>query len=184
MCLRFREDKTTQAAARLLKSGGGEMPYISLIKLLYFADRKALVELGRPISYDLFVSMPKGPVLSRTFDLIASEPDPSDDRPSYWRQYISEPRNYTVALLSEPPNGQLSPAEEEVLDQVFQEFGHFDRWTLVRLSHELPEWSDPHGSSVPIAIRSILVHQGVSSEDAGAIIRDLEAETAAESLLE
>src|SRR5947199_6070444 len=99
--LRFREDKTTQAAARLLKRRGGRMPYLSLIKLLYFADRKALLELGRPISYDLFVSMPHGPVLSRTLDLITGEPDPKN--PSYWGKYISEPENYHVRMLLDPP---------------------------------------------------------------------------------
>src|SRR5438876_12443906 len=114
--LKFREDRTTQAAARLLKRRGGRMPYLSLIKLLYLADRKALLELGRPISYDLFVSMPHGPVLSRTLDLITGEPDPKD--PSYWRKYISGPENYHVRLLSEAPNDRLSTAEETILDRV------------------------------------------------------------------
>ena len=48
-------------AARLLKLHGAAMPYLKLIKLLYLADRQALLELGRPISCDLFVSMPHGP---------------------------------------------------------------------------------------------------------------------------
>ena len=75
------------------------MPYMSLIKLLYLADRRALFNHGRPISYDFFVSMPHGPVLSRTYGLIIEEPDP--DQPSYWRTYISEPDNYKVELTQD-----------------------------------------------------------------------------------
>ena len=126
MHLKYREDKTTQAAARLLRLSNGRMPYMSLIKLLYFADRRALLQPGRPISYDLFVSMPHGPVLSRTYDLITDEPDP--DNPSYWRQYISEPERYEVCLLGDVPDDQLSPAEEAILDSVFNEVGQLNQW--------------------------------------------------------
>ena len=181
MPLRFREDRTTQAAARLLRLRGAKMPYLSLIKLLYLADRKALLDLGRPISYDLFVSMPHGPVLSRTLDLITTEPDP--DRPSYWREYISEPKDYEVSLLKDAPNDQLSPAIEEILDEVFRRYGHLDRWALRDYTHTLPEWEDPEGSSVLIPVREVLIQQGVSPEDAEAICKDLGAEALAEHVL-
>lgn len=181
MPLRFREERTTQAAARLLKLHGGEMPYLKLIKLLYFADREALLQFGRPISYDLFVSMPHGPVLSRTLNLITDEPDP--DRESYWRHYISEPHDYSVRLLGAAPNDQLSQAEEALLDSVFEKFGQLSKWQLRDLSHDLPEWRDPNGSSVPISIRDILLGQGVSEADAAAIEQELEALTIAEKLL-
>ena len=92
------------------------MSYMKLLKLLYLADRQALLELGRPITFDRFVAMPHGPVLSRTCDLITSEPDPLG--PTYWGRYISAPSNYEVGLLGEVPNDQLSPAEEAILDSV------------------------------------------------------------------
>ena len=38
----FNQPKATQAAARRLKSRGGRMSYMKLIKLLYLADREAL----------------------------------------------------------------------------------------------------------------------------------------------
>lgn len=178
MPLHFREDRTTQAAARLLRLKGGRMPYLSLIKLLYLADRKALVELGRPISYDLFVSMPHGPVLSRTLDLITGEPDPDGD--SYWRDYISEPLGYDVRLERDAPSSQLSSAEEAILDDVFAKYGHLTKWQLRDLSHTLPEWRDPDGSSVPIPLEEVLIKQGVSPEDARAIRQDLGAEAIAD----
>src|SRR5450756_2974830 len=53
--LRFREERTTQAAAYLLRLRGGRMSYMKLIKLIYFADRRALLELVRPITFDQWV---------------------------------------------------------------------------------------------------------------------------------
>lgn len=180
MALRFREDRTTQAAAHLLRLHRAKMPYLKLIKLLYLADRKALLELGRPISYDLFVAMPHGPVLSRTYDLILGEPEAD----SYWRRYISVPENYEVELLGETPSDQLSPAEEVILDSVFREFGWMDKWALRDHTHKLPEYHDPSGSSVPIGIMEILTGQGISEDDARAIVEELGAESFAARLLE
>jgi uncharacterized phage-associated protein len=183
MPLIYREDRTTQAAARLLRLRGGTMSYLKLVKLLYFADRRALVELGRPISYDLYVSMPHGPVLSRTLNLMTEEPEPHPDHASYWRTFISEPHEYEVRLLKEDiPNDQLSRAEEEILDSVFAKYGRLSRWEVRDLSHRLPEWQDPHGSCVPINIRDILLHQGMSEEDAQAIVETLGAENYADQL--
>jgi uncharacterized phage-associated protein len=74
MKLLFNEAKATQAAARLLKLRGGSMSYIKLMKLLYLADREALIRWGRPITTDRYVSMDNGPVLSRIYNLIRNEP--------------------------------------------------------------------------------------------------------------
>lgn len=156
------------------------MSYMKLIKLLYFADRKTLAELGRPITFDQYVSMPHGPVLSRTYDLISAEPDPDVD--SYWRQYVSQRDSaYDVHLLrDELPNDQLSPAEEAILDGVFAEWGHKTRYEVRDHSHTLPEWNDPHGSSYPIDVRDVLLAQGLTQEDA----EEIEAALAAESELQ
>lgn len=64
MRTRYREEKATEAAARLLKLRGGAMSHMKLIKLLYLLDREAYVRWGRPVTYDTYVSMPHGPVLS------------------------------------------------------------------------------------------------------------------------
>lgn len=183
MPLRFREDRATQAAARLLRLRGGTMSYLKLMKLLYLADRQALRELGRPISYDMYVSMPQGPVLSRTLDLMTAEPEPSAEHRSYWRTLISEPRKWEVSLLrTEIPNDQLSAAEEAILDGVFERYGRLSRWEIRDLSHSLPEWRDPQESCVPIRIRDILVHQGMSERDALAVEEALTAETYADQI--
>jgi uncharacterized phage-associated protein len=150
------------------------MSYMKLIKLMYFADRKALIELGRPITFDQWVSMPHGPVLSRTYDRIAAEPDPEDT--SYWRRFITtDAANYEVELNQDAPVDQLSAAEEEILRNVYEEWGSLSRWEVRDASHELPEYT-PTFSSVRIAYRDVLILEGRTEEEARAIECDLEAE--------
>lgn len=158
--LRFNERKATQAAACLLKLRGGRMSYMKLIKLLYLADRKALTRWGRPITTDRFVSMNRGPVLSRVLDLATDGDDPSGQ--SIWGSFISEPANYEVSLKGDPSDDELSVAEVGVLEGVFKEFGHLSRWDLVELTHRLPEWKNPNGSAIPISISDILKAEGKS----------------------
>lgn len=174
MQLQFRQEKATQAAARFLKMRGGRMSYMKLLKLLYLADRKALVEHARPITYDRFVSMPQGPVLSQTYNLMVAEETPSTR--SNWRQFISEPANFEVSLLCEPPNSELSPAQEQVIDAVFEQFGRMGRWKLVELKRQLPEWKDPHGSSVPISVHELLRGAGLEEDEIEAVDEALAAD--------
>lgn len=182
MAVRYREDKTTQAAARLLRLAGGRMSHMKLIKLLYLADRSSLVRWGRPITFDWYFSLPHGPVLSFTLDKINAEADP--ETPSYWHRFISERENHIVRLLGEPENDQLSKAEEDLLDEVFSKFGRMSPWQLRDYCHDnLPEWQDPQGSRLPIGFRDILLAEGIPEEEVHDILSELHAETAAGSLL-
>ena len=151
--LRFDEAKATQAAAWFLKLRGGQMHYVKLIKLLYLTDREALLRWGVPVTTDRHVSMDNGPVTSRILNLI------TEDRPKpVWSEYISAPLGeYEVKLLKEAPTDRLSPAEEKLMQEIFEQYGRRSRWDLIdNVMHKLPEWQDPHGSSIPISIREIL----------------------------
>jgi uncharacterized phage-associated protein len=181
MRLRYREDRATQAAARLLKAGGGCMNHMKLIKLLYLADRRSLINHGRPITFDSYVSMPHGPVLSFTLDRINDAAPP--DKSSYWHTVISERDGHEVRLLDGVPNDQLSSAEETILDEVWSEFGERSQWDLRDYSHTLPEWHDPEGSSVPIQIRDILMAEGLSESDVNEIEDALRAEAFADATI-
>ncbi len=136
--LQFNERKATQAAAHMLRLCGGRMSYMKLIKLLYLADRAALLRWGRPITTDRYVSMDRGPVLSRVLDLATDGGDPGT--PSIWASTITEPSNYEVQLREGAGDDELSDAEAELLDNVFAEYGKLSRWDLVKLTHQLPEW--------------------------------------------
>ena len=181
MHLRYREDKATQAAARLLTLAGGAMNHMKLIKLLYLADRRALLSSGRPITFDWYVSMPHGPELSFTLDKINDVAPP--DGSSYWHTVISERKGNEVCLLGPAPSDQLSAAEEQLLDATYAEFGAMSQWQIRDFSHSLPEWRDPDGSSVPIRIKDILLSEGLSEDDAREVLEALGAEEFADRLL-
>src|SRR5580700_3266295 len=115
MALRFNEAKATQAAAFFLRLRGGQMHYIKLIKLLYLADREALIRWGIPFTTDRHVSMDNGPVTSRILKLITEDcPKP------VWSKHISAPLGeYEVQLLEDAPTDLLSRAEEKLMTEIF-----------------------------------------------------------------
>lgn len=176
MSLRFDEVKATQAAALFLKLRGGRMHYLKLIKLLYLADRAALLSWGIPITTDRYASMDHGPVVSRIYNLIV------DERPKpVWAEFISAPLgDYEVELRRAAPVDRLSRAEEKLICEVFEEYGKMNRWALVNYAHTLPEWQDPRGSSLPISIRDILKAGGEEEREIRAVMRELQAMATAE----
>ena len=159
----FRERKASQAAAHLLKLHGNEMYYLLLIKLLYLADRHALIERGLPITGDRLVSMDYGPVLSKVKDLLTMELEGDG---TIWGEYVSEPSQWKVTGRKEDPEtDELSEFEIAVLDQVNADHGSTDRFELSKWTHDLPEWQDPHGSSLPIDPGDILRHAGKPNDE-------------------
>ena len=180
MRTRFREEKTTQAAAMLLQLRGQPMSHLKLVKLLYLLDREALTRWGRPVTYDWYYSMPHGPVLSFTLDRING----AGDEDTYWSRFIGERHNNEVRLRdgAELTTDQLSPAEEALIREVFEKYGRMTRWDLRKFSHTLPEWADPQGSRLPIEHADILRNEGFSDEEIREIEADLEETTLADKL--
>jgi uncharacterized phage-associated protein len=168
--LKFNERKATQVAGRFLILAGRRMPYFSLLKLMYFADREALLLWGAPITNDNYYALDHGPILGRVKDLMLEE----EPERSFWATHISSPSNYMIELIDEVGNDQLSRAEEHLIDEIFRKNKHLDRWQLRDKSHELPEWRDPHGSSIRIEIEDILKGAGIDEKECEAIIRELD----------
>jgi uncharacterized phage-associated protein len=175
----FDEKKATEAAAFLLKMHGRRMSYLKLIKLLYLADREALGRWGFSVTNDRHVSMPHGPVVSNTYNLMID-----DAEKPFWSSYISAPLgDYELELIKECPMDKLSRAEERLLIEVYERYGHMTRWQLRDFTHTLPEWQDPEGSSLPISVSAILEAQGIPAEDIEVIIYDLNQAEKAERVL-
>jgi len=152
---RFREDKTTQAAAVLIELAGGEMNYLVLLKLLYLADRAALTQMGQPITFDSHMSMDYGPVPSITYDLIKGTQGPEHGQ--CWNKHISQRVAYGVKLTARTGVGKLSDAEIDVLRETYAKYGHLKWFEFPKLCHDmLPEWQDPQGSRTPIEYEDIL----------------------------
>lgn len=150
----FNETKTTQVAALFLSKNGGKMNYTKLIKLLYLADREALSLWERPLTGDSYVAMGKGPVLSKTYDLINYRADPNKKSP--WYKYITK-QNYDVSLARDPGYDELSKREIALIDKIDKKYKDKDWQAMIRICHKiLPEWKDPGNTADPISIEKIL----------------------------
>jgi len=174
--LQFNSIKATQFASVFLKLNGGKMNYMKLIKLMYIADRKALLTMGNPISTDRYVSMDRGPVLSRIYNFISEE----GSEGSFWHQHIKNQPQYQVSLVQDPGSDQLSIAESDLVQRVDYEFKEKDQWEMVDYVHTLPEWVNPNGSAIPIEIRDILLAENKTLSE----IELIEAELGSVALMD
>lgn len=132
---------------------------MELVKLLYLADREALIRFGHPITGDMFAALPHGMILSRILNLIRLGPGDEDGAP--WFEAVSAPIGYDVESRQKlGGNCELSGAEEKILRQVFEKCGQMDWKQLSRLTHALPEWADPKSGSLSVSPEQILAHAG------------------------
>jgi len=156
------------------------MHYIKLLKLMYLIDREAVLRWGVSLTNDKYVSMDNGPVLSRTLDIMTQETLGH----SYWKQFISPPiGDYEVKLLQQPEANELSRATVGLIREVYDKFGHWNRWRLVEYTHTLPEYRDPRGSSLPIDLKEVLSGAGKQPQEVEEIINSLEEDALFEQLV-
>lgn len=165
--------KAAEAAAVFLNHADGhELSRIKLMKLLYLADRQAIAEYGSTISNDRLVAMPFGPALSRTL--------------SAMRHPESAPREWSRWVLTVPPHthrlapgadvaevAMLSDAEISVIDQTWARFGSWDQWDLKNWTHDpanIPEWTDPQGSSFAITLEELGRAVGMPETEVQALV--------------
>ena len=175
----LQEEKIAQAAAYLVqKRGQGHMSYMKLIKLLYLADRTALLKWGRPITFDKFSSMPHGMVLSGTLDLINGETEGL-----VWNAIFEPYGDREVHLKNAPSTQKLSKAELKLLDEIFLKFGKMTRWELREYTHSLPEWTDPEGSSIPVHFSDVLKFGERTPSEIESIRTEIESLEALTSLI-
>lgn len=158
----FNERKAAQAAAFIVERHGGVFNYISLIKLLYLADRTALIESGVPITGDAMVSLPKGPILSNVKNCLNNALGCG----KVWTKFVStrDDENKVSLVTAEPSRDELCDYEIEVLARVYAEHGKKTPGQLITFCHGLPEWEDPHGSARPILLEKLLLCADVPEE--------------------
>jgi uncharacterized phage-associated protein len=145
MFIKFNPIRTLQAAAALLKmEPDHRMNYMRLLKLLYIADREMLAQHAQPITGDRAVAMKRGPVLSRTYDLIRG----TQSEAAPWGRYLRK-EHYNVVLTEDPGEGKLSKAILQKLQEVYDRYSELDEWDMVEETHKLEEWKKnfPEGST-------------------------------------
>ena len=160
----FDDRKAAQVAAFFCEVAGGTEDVLKLVKLVYLADRESMKRSGFPITNDVFVSMPHGPVNSLTLNCI----DGNIDSPA-WRDLIASREGNRVALArrrTEDDRDELSDFDIGILQAVWAEFCNMSKWEIRDWTHKnCPEWENPNGSSTPIPHKRVLQYLGVQEAD-------------------
>ncbi len=162
----YSEPRASQMAAYFLLQRGGRMSYLKLIKLLYLTEREYLRLYGITITGDKMVSMPHGPVLSQTYDIIGS----GSQSEGGWNYWVKDEDNYEVSLTRDFERDDLEEINDaaiEVMEGIFREFGHMSRWEIRDYTHDhCAEYDDPEGSSIPIKLRDLFIAVGKTNQQA------------------
>lgn len=181
MTFEFDIHKTLAAVGHLCARNKGPAGVLKLIKMLYVADREALIRWQRPITGDSFVSMDNGPVVSKTYNLIKGEGVARWQK--VWNEYVAAREGNTLTLKRVPDVTVLSQRELDVLDEAFSKVMPMSTGALIKWLHKLPEWEDPHGSSKRIDPKTILKHSLVPESAIAKAADDIEALNFARKML-
>ena len=103
--------------------------FMSIAKLMYFADKTYLERYGRMISTDHYVAMQHGPVPSNTYNLMR-------DSEIYSPHGFKVVDDYFIEAIDAPDLGELAGREVECLDEIIARFGDAPTWYLRQLSHD------------------------------------------------
>lgn len=143
-----------------IKNGRKPLHVVKAVKLVYLADRESLATSGFPIQDETRVSMKHGPVNSSTYSFINGDYDPNY---CGWAEFLNDRSNHRVGLangeLSDDDLDELSDAEIQVLDSIWEKFGHMNQWDLRDWTHDpnnIPEWEDPGNTSLEIPLERIM----------------------------
>ena len=150
----FDIHKAAQAAHFFLSLSGSEMPILKLVKLIYLADRFSLEKRKTPIVGGSFYSLPHGPITSEVLNLIN---DGTMEGNSPWEQLITDRANHMVGTNQAVQEyDALAPSELRLREEIWNRFGSYNRWDLVRWTHQhCEEWVDPKGGALEISARKL-----------------------------
>jgi uncharacterized phage-associated protein len=162
----FDESKVAQMTAFFLKRSGGKMQYIKAIKLLYLAERLSLDRYHMPMSGDRLYSLPKGPIVSTTYNIIKEE---LPELGKAWGAWVNKKVGYYISSKksfdSMDELDELSEADIEILEQVWKKFGWMSYGRLIEWTHDnCREWIHPGKSSTPIQYAEVFSALGYQPE--------------------
>ena len=169
----YEVGKAAQAVAFFALKEGGKINVLKLTKLLYLAEREFMARYDTPMFYDYLVSMPSGPVVTITLNLLNNE-----DENDVWAKYVG-PRNGLDIPVQDKITfddlDDLSIADREILELLWKRFGKWDRFRLRNYTHQkenIPEWEDPRGSSTSISHEDVFKY--LNKKNSKALAKNLE----------
>jgi uncharacterized phage-associated protein len=149
--------KAAQVVAFLVAEQGGAADMIKTVKLAYLSDRKFLDLYDRPILNDDLYCLDHGPIDSMTLNLIKG--DSSAENKKLWSEYLTavDPKTHSFGTSKRDIYfDELSEAEEAVLKETVQIYGHMKPFDLVEWIHaNCKEWSNPKGTSKSLSYADV-----------------------------
>jgi uncharacterized phage-associated protein len=142
------KEKSNAALLYIIQKVGGSLDMYSLLKILYFAESKHLVEYGRPITGDKMIAMNHGPVPSSSYDSVKSN--------TINQNNFSNEDNIVTAERA-PNMDCLSESDIECLDESIAENSGLNFWKLKSKSHDSAyDWAiKNHGKNSTIPYMQI-----------------------------
>ncbi|WP_462146641.1 Panacea domain-containing protein [Pseudoalteromonas gelatinilytica] len=172
-------EKSLDVMHYFVKRLGNKVTDVKLMKLMYFSDRKALLETGFPITDDSYCIMNRGPILSSTLEHLNSYSDEIAslfERPTLMQDEGYPVKEIRLKELADRSYEHLAEIELSILDSIFDELSFMTTNEIVKHAHSdivCPEWRFPHGTSIPLPIENILMHHGVEKNEAKEIAQEI-----------
>lgn len=167
-----------------LKSGDKGIGILMAIKLVYLADRENIKRAGVPILNEPRAALPNGPVNDLTYAFAKGEFVDAEG----WSSFLQDKNEHTLQVVPGTTFAdldKLSRINLASLEAVWSEFGWWNVNALVNWTHKegnVPEWSDPNGSSTEITLEAMMSALGI--ENAGERAAEFESEYALKMELE
>lgn len=164
----FNLDKLIHAIAFFFAQGISDLTKLKVAKLLYFADKKHLLEHGTPILGDVYFCMDYGPVPSFALNEMSDAIERSglrDGESDYTKMgkvlrvrrpgLFSSQRHPRFEAKCAYDSGVFSDSELMVLAHTAKHYGGNTAYQLVELTHQEPTWKIPNETRAPHGRESI-----------------------------
>ncbi len=122
----------------------GQADKLKLVKLLYLADKRHLIQYGRTITGDEYWAMDYGPVGSATKDVLSFDDTEFSSEAEYAEKMIKKVGRYNFQAVSECSPEELDHLSEtdiEAIQHVLERFGNLSKRQLIDYTHRYPEWA-------------------------------------------
>ncbi len=150
----FNQEKSIEAVIYLANQAK-DPTKMSVLKLLYFADKTSLEKYGRFITGDWYSAMKHGPVASNIYNLMKLDLETLDTLGFRFDGHKLIPNR--DAELS-----KFSLSDIDCLDNIIALYGQHPAWDLSNQTHQDPAWHKNwanrtgDNTSVPIPLEDIL----------------------------
>lgn len=174
----FDIKKAVSAVGCLCSMNGGKIDVREMLKMLYVAERAAILGWQRSITGDRVFAMDQGPVLSRVYDLARYKLRDSDM--DAWKATFTPRHGHTIFFQKDASwnDGPLSDREVKELETAFQfirelQANYGPDGYIDELHKRLREWENPRGSSVLMQPETLLSMHGLEKEEIESIAVEL-----------